>query len=104
WPATTPPFPPPPPVDDPPEARPATTPTTTAISPMAATSESENFTRVLVMRSLVSPCVRLPGRPRSRPERTFSRDRREQGAGPGLSREYVYSRNLLRCPRPGDRE
>src|SRR5436309_2776436 len=54
-PATAPPLPPPPPLDDPPEARPATTPTTTAISAMAATSESENFTRVLVIGSLVSP-------------------------------------------------
>src|SRR3954469_21456397 len=48
-PAAAPPLPPPPLLDDPPDARPATTPTTTAISAITATSDSENLTRLPVM-------------------------------------------------------
>src|SRR3954453_2144904 len=48
-PAAAPPLPPPLLVDDPLDARPPTTPTTAAISAMTATSDSENFTRPLLM-------------------------------------------------------
>src|SRR6185369_7334819 len=46
---------PPPLPDEPPDARPATTPNTAAMSAITATSESENFTRVLVMRLSLLP-------------------------------------------------
>src|SRR5215217_8734360 len=63
-PATAPPLPPPELSDVPPEARPATTPRTMPISAMTATSDSENFSRVLAMENLSSrrPDERLPAR------------------------------------------
>jgi hypothetical protein len=54
-PAALPPAPPPLELDDPPDARPPTTPTTSAMSTMTATSDSENFTRLLVMSLRPSP-------------------------------------------------
>src|SRR5262245_7332288 len=48
-PAALPPAPPPVELDELPDARPPTTPTTSAMSAMTATSDSENFTRRLLM-------------------------------------------------------
>src|SRR5215475_10773965 len=53
-PAVLPPLPPPLELDELPDARPPTTPTTSAMSAMTATSDSENFTRLLVI-SLPDP-------------------------------------------------
>ncbi len=52
---------PPPLPEPPPEARPATTPTTSPIRAMTATSDSENFSRVLAMNYFSSQRSVSPG-------------------------------------------
>src|SRR3954454_10820966 len=66
-PAVAPPLPPPLALPESPDVRPATTPTTPAMSAMTATSDSENFTRVLVLD--ISPL----SLPRNRPTRLRER-------------------------------
>src|SRR5438270_5172874 len=62
-PAVGPPLPPPPPFTPADVARPATTPTTTTISPITATRERENFTRLIGSCLPLSPaCAGLPVR------------------------------------------
>ena len=67
-PAALPPAPPPLELDDDPDARPPTTPTTSAMSTMTATSDSENFTRPLVISLRPSPpqLDPVPGPPQIR--------------------------------------
>src|SRR5690349_4710869 len=80
-PAAAPPDPPPPPLlDEPPEARPATTPTTSPISAITATSDSENFRRVFMAKPL------LPGE--LRPSVPQPRKRFQQSGHCRLQRNF----------------
>src|SRR3954452_11840948 len=77
-PAAAPPDPPPLLDDVPPAARPATTPSTTAISTITATSDSENL--ILTFEVILSP-----------PEKTFSATPARVQSSGRKSRENVYS-------------
>src|SRR3954469_26018347 len=86
--------------DDPPEARPATTPTTSPIRAMTATSDSENFSRVLAMRILLLPRSFVPSVPQPRKrflERGHCRPVTFRCQEITFSSRMLYSARHVRC-------